>query len=199
MKTFKCLLPLLLVVTAAPALGDSIPPPAILSISMTGLSCDIGSLNSVCYNNGQASVTNHSILAFDGSIQLHGDVTSFTFTGSTTTGGLFVGTFSANEILPGPNQGLYEYAVSGTFSINWAGNGSTTNIGQINIPIADVTYIGRVGTTPEPGTLALMGTGLCGIVGLVRRKLKTTGQVTKDRTIRCNDERRTASVPFPCR
>ena len=41
--------------------------------------------------------------------------------------------------------------------------------------VAPLTHVGQsylaTSTVPEPGTLALLGTGLCGIAGMVRRKL----------------------------
>jgi hypothetical protein len=44
--------------------------------------------------------------------------------------------------------------------------------GQTTISSGD-TNINTTATTPEPGTLGLLGTGLIGVAGIVRRKLKS--------------------------
>ncbi len=173
MKPLLNLLALLALATI-PAFGNSIPPPPILSIALPSLACDMGASNFGCDSgSSQTGITNNFVLVLLGGFNfLHGNVTGDTFTGSTTTGGTFAGTFSAYEFVVGSDRGVYEYAVSGTFSILWNGVGSTANTAQINIPVTDVTFIGRVGVTPEPATLAMMGTGLCGIACVLRRRLK---------------------------
>jgi hypothetical protein len=122
------------------------------------------------------------------------DISSITgvVDGQNITGLLGVNTFDGNDnklYMPGLLLGTFNFDVDGV-SFQLA-NGSDVNIGQggfldlfevadldptrgrdvteaVNI---DVNNLGSTSPVPEPGTLALLGTGILGIAGTIRRRV----------------------------
>ena len=95
-------------------------------------------------------------------------------TGGLTAGTLFTTSFASAQwnLQPFLVGGNHEYILSLGF-----GNGSTTQTsivtgGGFFVSSGAITSGDTVVVVPEPGTIGLLGTGLVGIAGLVRRKLK---------------------------
>jgi hypothetical protein len=107
-------------------------------------------------------------------------------TGGIPTGVLFSGSFTGpvSWTLVTLANGTHNYTLTGSLTGTWYDgttiNGATVQLtintghgffnGQTTISSGDTNF---TTTVPEPGSLGLMGTGLIGIAGLVRRKLRT--------------------------
>jgi PEP-CTERM motif len=193
---------LLLAMAASPALADSVPLPPVTSFTTTGTvmqgyfnspsSYDL--IGSNITNSGVCAVSNPCLVfevangpgirigsIKDNSAQLWG------FTSATEGGNMFgnlvkvsfnpqtdilSGVFKGREQLVAHLAGIpdnkwpnYWYHVEGTFTENLA-----TGAGSLNL--TSETFL-KTTTVPEPGTLLTLGTGLCAMAGVVRRKLRT--------------------------
>jgi hypothetical protein len=119
--------------------------------TLTGINTTFGNL-------GWVTVTT-------GAIQSNGSFNGGTIT-ITATGGatLFQGTFTSGTV-----------STVGTFTFINAVVGGVAGTSQIGININSATgaVSGNTFVTPEPGTLGLLGTGLVGLAGIIRRKVRS--------------------------
>jgi hypothetical protein len=144
--------------------------------------------------NGAGTIT----ATEEGSTNVY-DVTAITGTtnGQTITGLLSIGTFDNNDNKlydPGNFFGTLDFDQQGiSYTIGTGGNVSQVNLAEgsgfffldefadLNAPGRgndrqelidfEVTKISSTSPVPEPGTLALLGTGILGAAGAIRRRL----------------------------
>ncbi len=108
---------------------------------------------------GWVSVTTGTLSACPSGLCFTGGTLTITSAGGAT---LFTGTFTSGTVS----------TVLGTTWVQ-ASLGTAGGTGQITFGVGRLgTISGDTIVTPEPGTLGLLGTGLIGLAGIVRRKLR---------------------------
>jgi len=150
---------------------------------LNGLGLVTGGLGSVSFSTGALT---------SGSLNMGGTFASggsFTITGNGTNGipnvTIFKGSFSGPvfwTLDSTSGTGSHYYTLSGSISGTWW-NGATVSGATTQLVISTgkgffggttdvIGGVTNITTVPEPGTLALLGTGLLGLAGALHRKLK---------------------------
>jgi hypothetical protein len=150
---------------------------------LNGMGLVTGNLGSVTLSTGALS---SGTLAMGGTFAAGG---SFVIKGNGTNGipnvTIFNGSFSGPVTWSLLNVGtLHEYTLSGAVTGTWftgqTANGATI---QLTIPVGTGFFNGStkissgdnnisITVSPEPGSLTFVGTGLVGLAGMLRRKLR---------------------------
>jgi len=148
--------------------------------SISGSASGLSLMSTIVSVTGLSGFTSGTISIMTGALTSGSLASGGTFGPGTLTitSNIFSRTFtftSASWILePFTVGGSHEYVLDLGFA---AGNGSAFQTSIVTgsgffVSTASIASGDTIFVTPEPGTLGLLGTGLVGVAGLVRRKLK---------------------------
>src|SRR3989475_8476998 len=140
--------------SAGTATWSGIPVTAGGTISVTSALFAINNVSQPA--GGTISLTTGTLTAVTGGFTFTGGMIDITNSSSSTT--LFQGSFTSGSVM----------VLNGVTFINAVGNKVS-----VTLQIGHGAVSGDTFVTPEPGTLGLLGTGLVGIAGLVRRQFKS--------------------------
>jgi len=175
-------------VLSGSAAGFSLAGSELIAVNGLGsLGLVTGGLGDLTFSTGGVLSGGPAALQMGGTFA-GGIHTSFDITGNGTdgipTGAIFNGSFSGpvTWTLVTLANGTHNYTLQGSIKGAWY-NGATVNGATIQLTInTGKGYFGgstmissgdtNISTVPEPGTLGLLGTGLIGLAGALRRKLK---------------------------
>ncbi len=159
--------------------------------TITGSSAGLSLTGSTLFKYGSAVGSNLGTVTFttgafsSGDAQMGGNLApggTFTITGNGTNGVpmgvIFSGTFtSATWSFTTLANGTNVYTLKGALVDS---NGRVAGTAQLSVNVGKGFFSGTAGLSsgdtnlavPEPGTLGLLGTGLVGVAGLMRRKFR---------------------------